>query len=80
MPANRYISAVPDYEQFGYKTNLRLNPKNIPDLQWSLTDELHTMNIGAVPKTQSEETNDDNMDEVVDISTMYINTCSYIKL
>ena len=32
LPADRYISAVPDYEQFGHKTNLRLSPKNIPDL------------------------------------------------
>ena len=39
LPADRYISAVPDYEQFGRKTNLRLNPNNIPDLQWKLTDK-----------------------------------------
>ena len=33
LPADRYVSAVPDYEQFGCKTNLGLNPNNIPDLQ-----------------------------------------------
>ena len=36
LPAVRYISAVPDYEWFSRKTNLRLNPKNIPDLQWNI--------------------------------------------
>ena len=51
LPADRYISAVPDYEWFGRKTNLRMNPKNIPGLQWDLTDELHTLNIGSVSTT-----------------------------
>ena len=76
LPADRYISAVPDYEQFGHKTNLRMNPKNIPDLQWNMMDELHTMNIRAVPKTQCKETSEDNeIDEIVDVNTMYINIC-----
>ena len=80
LPADRYISAVPEYKQFGCKTNLRLNPTNIPDLQWKLTDELHTMDIRAVPKTQHEGTNDTNeIYEEVDINMMYINICSYIK-
>ena len=80
LPADRYINAVPDYEQFGHKTNLRMNPKNIPDLKWNMTDELHTMNIGAVLKTQHEGTSEDReVSEIVDINTMYINICSYIK-
>ena len=79
LPADRYISAVPDYEQFGHKTNLTLNPKNIPDLQWNMTDKLHTVSIGAVPKTNSEDTRKDETDEIIDINTMYINICSYIK-
>ena len=34
MPAERYISQLPDYEIFGRQTKLRLNPRNIPDLSW----------------------------------------------
>ena len=60
LPADRYISAVPDYEKFGHKTNLRLDPKHIPDLQWELNDELHTTDIGAVPQTYHGETIDIN--------------------
>ena len=30
LPAERYISAIPDYEQFGRKINLRFNPDKIP--------------------------------------------------
>ena len=32
MPAERYISQLPDYESFGRQTKLQLNPRNIPDL------------------------------------------------
>ena len=77
LPADRYISAVPDYEWFGHKANLRLNPKNIPNLQWDLTDELHTLNIGAVSTTPQGKT--EEVDEIVEVNTMYINICSYIK-
>ena len=49
LPADRYISAVPDDEQFGHKTNLRLNAKNTPDLQWNITDELHTGEYWSYP-------------------------------
>ena len=77
LPADRYISAVPDYEWFSHKTNLRLNPKNIPDLQWDLTNELHTLNIGAVSTTPQGKT--EEIDEIVEVNTMYINICSYIK-
>ena len=55
LPADRYISAVPDYEWFGHKINLRLNSKNIPDFQWDLTNEQHTLNIGAVPYNITRE-------------------------
>ena len=66
-----------DYEPFGCKVNLRLNPKNIPDLQWDLMDKLHTLNIGAVPTTPQGKT--EEVDEIVEVNTMYINICSYIK-
>ena len=46
LPAERYISALPDYKQFGKKTNLRLNPDKIPDLQWVFTHQLNTSQIG----------------------------------
>ena len=42
-------------------------------------DELHTVSIGAVPKSTSEDTQKDELDEIIDINTMYINICSYIK-
>ena len=77
LPAHRYISAVPNYEWFSHKTNLRLNPKNIPDLQWDLTDELHTLNIGSTSTTPPGKT--EEIDEIVKVNTMYINICSYIK-
>ena len=77
LPADRYISAVPNYEQFSRKANLRLSSKNIPDLQWDLTDKLHTLNIGAVPTTPQGKT--EEVDEIVEVNTIYINICSYIK-
>ena len=30
------IAKLPDYNKFGHKTKLRLNPENIPDLNWEL--------------------------------------------
>ena len=33
MPAERYISQLPDYESFGQQTKLHLNPRNIPDFE-----------------------------------------------
>ena len=35
LPANRYIKQIPDYNAFGRKTTLRLNPDRIPVLHWS---------------------------------------------
>ena len=70
LPADRYISAVLDYEQFGHKTNLRMNPRNIPDLQWDLTDELHILNIGSVSTTLQGK--NEEIDEIVKVNTMYI--------
>ena len=36
------ISQLPDYNKLGRLTKLRLNPKNIPDLDWQLVSELNT--------------------------------------
>ena len=44
--ADRYIKQIPDYNTFGRKTTLRLNPDKIPNLHWSLADSYHTTNIG----------------------------------
>ena len=32
LPADRYIKQIPDHNDFGRKTTLRLNPDRIPDL------------------------------------------------
>ena len=48
MPAERYISQLPDYESFGRQTKLWLNPRNIPDLSWKWVDTVHTQDIGRV--------------------------------
>ena len=36
------ISQLPDYNKLGRLTKLRLNPKNISDLDWHLASELNT--------------------------------------
>ena len=36
------ISQLPDYNKLGRLTKLRLNPKNIPNLDWQLVSELNT--------------------------------------
>ena len=46
LPADQYIKHIPDYSTFGRKATLRMNPKQIPDLQWQLADTYHTTNIG----------------------------------
>ena len=39
---NQAISQLPDYNKLGHLTKLRLNPKNIPDLDWQLASGLNT--------------------------------------
>ena len=36
------ISQLPDYNKLGRLTKLRLNPQNIPNLDWQLASELNT--------------------------------------
>ena len=48
MPAERYISQLPDYESFSRQTKVWLNPRNIPDLSWKWAETIHTQNIGKV--------------------------------
>ena len=54
----RYIKQIPDYNAFGRKTTLRLNPDRIPDLHWSLADSYHTTDIGlTISNTRLISTN-----------------------
>ena len=58
LPANRYIKQLPDYNTFGRRSTLRLNPDRIPDLHWSLANSYHTTNIGlTIPSTKIVSTN-----------------------
>ena len=43
LPADNVISKLPNYDNFGRKTTLRLDPSKIPDLQWHLTSTLNTV-------------------------------------
>ena len=48
LPADSIIAKLPDYNRFGRKTKLRLNPQNIPDVNWELA---LTANTKLVPTT-----------------------------
>ena len=39
------ISQLLNYNKLGRLTKLRLNPKNIPDLDWQLASELNTIPV-----------------------------------
>ena len=45
LPADRYIKQLPSYDTFGRKSTFRLNPDNIPDLQWNLVSSYHITSI-----------------------------------
>ena len=75
MPAERYISQLPDYEILGRQTKLRLNPKNIPDLSWKWADTVNTQDIGKV--TVSHIFHMDNMLTQDTIETILVNTNVY---
>ena len=38
LPVDNVITKLPDYQSFGRKTKLRLNPDRIPDLHWNLSN------------------------------------------
>ena len=42
IPMDQAITQLPDYNKLGCLTKLRLNLKNIPDLDWQLASELNT--------------------------------------
>ena len=45
LPADNIIAKLPDYNKFGQKTKLGLNPQNIPDLNWELATTASTKPI-----------------------------------
>ena len=65
LPADKYISKIPDYSSFGRKTILRINPNQILDLHWKLADTYHTTVIG-----QTEVT-------TVSVHDILVNTLTY---
>ena len=42
LPVDNVITKLPDYQSFGRKTKLRLNPDRIPNLHWNTTPTLMT--------------------------------------
>ena len=46
LPADKYVNQLLDYSGFGRKATLRINPSQVPDLHWKLTNSYHTTNIG----------------------------------
>ena len=48
LPTDKYIDQLPDYSGFGRKTTPRINPDQIPDVHWKLTNTYHTTNIGQL--------------------------------
>ena len=75
MPAERYISQLPDYELFGRQTKLRLNLKNVLDLSWKLADTIHTQDKGKV--TMSHIFHLDDLLTQDDVDTILVNTNVY---
>ena len=75
MPAEWYISQLPDYELFGRQTKLHLNPKNIPDLSWKWADTVNMQDIGKV--TVSHIFHMDDMFTRDAVETILVNTNVY---
>ena len=69
LPTDKYINKLLDYSGFGRKTMLRLNPDQIPDLHWTLTNTYHTTKIG-----QTESTNISIHDITINTFTCTCNT------
>ena len=42
LPADNIIAKLPDYNKVGQKTKPRLNPQNVPDLNWELATTANT--------------------------------------
>ena len=75
MPAEQYISQLPDYEIFGRQTILHLNPKNIPDLSWKWPDTINMQD-----RDKMTESHIYHMDDFLihhDLNTILVNTSVY---
>ena len=61
LPADTIIAKLPNYDNFGRKTKLRLNPDNVPDLHWELATLANaitnTTNSYSIPKTDLTSVN-----------------------
>ena len=77
MPAERYISQLPDYESFGRQTKLQINPRNIPELSWKWADTIHTQDIGKV--TVSHIFHLDDLSTHDSLETILVNTNVYTQ-
>ena len=77
MPAERYISQMPDYECFGRQTKLHLNPKNILDLSWKWANTIHTQDIGRVTESHIFHLDDLLTKDVV--NTILVSTNVYTR-
>ena len=42
IPVDQTIAQLPECNRLGHLSKLRLNPTNIPDLDWQLASELNT--------------------------------------
>ena len=76
MPAERYISQIPDYETFHRQTKLRLNLHNIPNLSWKWAEMVHTQDKGKVTTSQIfhvDAESAEKTEQVVKTSLMYEN-------
>ena len=76
MPAECYISQIPDYETFGRQTKLCLNPCNIPNLSWKWAETVHTQDVDRVTTSQIFNVNvqsAEKIEQVVKTSLRYEN-------
>ena len=77
MPAEQYISQLPDYEIFDWQTKLHLNPRNIPDLSWKRADTIHTQDI-----SQATVSHIFHLEETLsldDMNTILVNNEAYTQ-
>ena len=75
MPAEQYLSQLPDYKIFGQQTKLHSNPKNIPDLSWKWADTINTQDIGKMTVSHIY-----HMDDFLihhNVNTILVNTSVY---
>lgn len=65
LPADNIIKHLPNFNTFGRKTNLNLNPDKIPDLDWILATNLNTKITNSVSYTTTHLTTATNTTPVL---------------